>query len=170
MKRGAGLRKPESPVPDRNIIDKGSEEREAKTAIIAFDPVPKPLEKDEDNAKSDKIVNITSTSKKTRRPWTQYRRIVFILGCLLGILLAWAARSPDIQLEGLLESMDVADFFDDLKAVLPSTLPIGLVREAREIQEHSRQAALTGAFSVGEQMAREGMEAYYPVVMVSHLS
>ena len=101
-----------------------------------------------------------------KRPWMQYRRIIFIMGCFLGVVLAWAFRSPDLQLEGLLDSVDVADFFVDIRAALPSTLPIGLVREAREIQEHSRQTAGTGAFSIGEQMLRDGMSANYPVVMV----
>jgi hypothetical protein len=122
----------------------------------------------EDSAAADSYSGLDAPSGKRRRPWTQYRRVVFIFGCLLGLVLAWAARSPDIQLDGLLDSMDIADFFDDLKAALPSTLPIGLVREAREIQEHSRQTAATAAFSVGEQMAHEGMKAHYPVVMVLH--
>jgi hypothetical protein len=96
----------------------------------------------------------------------QYRRIIFILGCILGVALAWAFRSPDLQLEGLLDSVDMADFFDDIKAALPSALPIGLVKEAREIQEHTRQTAGTGAFSIGEQMLRDGMAAHHPVIMV----
>jgi len=104
--------------------------------------------------------------QERRRPWMQYRRIIFILGCFLGVILAWAFRSPDLQLEGLLDSVDVADFFDDIRAALPSALPIGLLREAREIQEHTRQTAGTGAFSIGEQMLRDGMSANYPVVMV----
>ena len=104
-----------------------------------------------------------------KRSWTQYRRLVFILGCIMGIMLAWAFRSPDLLLDGLLDSVDMADFFDDLKAALPSTLPIGLVREAKEIQQHSRQAAGSGAFSIGEQMFMGGMSAHYPVVMVKYL-
>ena len=108
----------------------------------------------------------TTILLKGKRPWTQYRRIIFVLGCLLGILVAWVFQSPDLQLESLLDAVDMADFFDDLKSALPSALPIGLVREAREIQDHSRQTAGTGAFSIGEQMAREGMTSHYPVVMV----
>lgn len=105
-------------------------------------------------------------STSSGRSWIQYRRIVFILGCILGVALAWAFRSPDLQLEGLLDSVDMADFFDDLKAALPSALPISLVKEAREIQEHTRQGVGTGAFSIGEQMFREGMSAHHPVIMV----
>ena len=101
-----------------------------------------------------------------RRPWTQYRRIVFVLGCIMGVILAWGFRSPELQLEGLLDSVDMADFFDDLKAALPSALDIGLVKEAKEIQAHSRERAATGAFSVGEQMFQKGMSARYPVVLV----
>lgn len=104
--------------------------------------------------------------EKPRRPWTQHRRIIFILGCAIGVILAWAFRSPDLQLEGLLDSVDMPDFFDDIKAVLPSALPIGLVREATEIQEHSRKSALNGAFSIGDYMSKEGMTGHYPVVMV----
>lgn len=115
----------------------------------------------------DESAFVQLPQKITKRSWTQYRRLVFILGCVMGIILAWAFRSPDLQLEGLLDSVDMADFFDDLKAALPSALPIGLVREAKEIQEHSRQrASSTGAFSIGEQMFQEGLSANYPVVMV----
>jgi hypothetical protein len=114
----------------------------------------------------DDVASVCLSSATSRRSWTQYRRIIFILGCVMGAVLAWAFRSPDLQLEGLLDSVDMADFFDDLKAAIPSALPIGLVKEAKEIQEHSRQSAGTGAFSIGEQMLQEGMSANYPVVMV----
>jgi hypothetical protein len=101
-----------------------------------------------------------------RRSWTQYRRIVFILGCLMGVLLAWAFRSPDLQLEGLLESVDMADFFDDIRAALPAALPVGIVKEAKEIEKHSRESVASGAFSIGAQMHRDGLSANYTVVMV----
>lgn len=109
-------------------------------------------------------------SEEGSRPWMQYRRIIFALGCILGVALAWAFRSPDLQLEGLLDSVDMADFFYDIKAALPSALPLSLVKEAREIQEHTRQTVGTGAFSIGEQMLREGMSAHHPVIMVRHPS
>lgn len=120
----------------------------------------------EEIVQTEDDMEVLTPPSNLKRPWTQYRRIIFVLGCLLGLLVAWVFQSPDLQLESLLESVDMADFFDDLKSALPSALPIGIVREAREIQEHSRQAAGTGAFSIGEQMAREGMRANYPVVMV----
>jgi len=101
-----------------------------------------------------------------RRSWTQYRRIVFILGCLVGLLLAWIFRSPDLQLEGFLDSVDMADFFDDIKAALPAALPVGIVKEAKEIQKHTRESVGTGAFSIGEQMHQDGLSANFPVVMV----
>jgi len=104
--------------------------------------------------------------EKVKRPWLQYRRIIFILGIIMGLVVAWAFRSPDLQFEGLLDSVDMADFFDDLKAALPSALPIGLVKEAKEIQQHSRHTVDTGAFSIGERMYMEGKAANYPVVMV----
>lgn len=118
----------------------------------------------------DELVFVSPPLNKGKRSWTQYRRVIFILGCVMGVVLAWAFRSPDLQLEGLLDSVDMADFFDDLKAALPSTLPIGLVREAKEIQERSGQTSTTRAFSTGEQMLQEGMSANYPVVMVSFSS
>jgi phospholipid:diacylglycerol acyltransferase len=107
------------------------------------------------------------TVEKVKRSWLQYRRIIFILGIIMGLVVAWAFRSPDLQLEGLFDSVDMADFFDDLKAALPSALPIGLVKEAKEIQQHSRQTAGTGAFSIGERMYMDGKVANYPVVMVN---
>jgi hypothetical protein len=115
---------------------------------------------------NDELAFVRQPPEKQKRPWTQYPRIVFILGCVMGIVLAWVFRAPDLQLEGLLDSVDMADFFDDLKAALPSALPMGLLREAKEIQKHSRQTVGSGAFSIGEQMVQEGMSAHYPVVMV----
>ena len=105
-------------------------------------------------------------AEAAKRSWTQYRRIVFILGCIMGLLLAWVFRSPDLQLEGFLDSVDMADFFDDIKAALPAALPVGIVKEAKEIQKHTRESVGTGAFSVGEQMHRDGLSANFPVVMV----
>jgi hypothetical protein len=101
-----------------------------------------------------------------KRPLKYYKRVIFSLGCLVGIVLAWAFRTPDIQLEGLLDSIDVGDFFDDIKAALPSALPYGIVKEAKEIQEHSRQSAKYSAFSIGDQLSQEGLSAHYPVIMV----
>src|SRR5271163_1259269 len=103
-----------------------------------------------------------------RRSWTQYRRIIFVLGCLMGLILAWTFQPPDLQLDALLDSVDMADLFDDIRAALPSALPMGLVKEAREIQENSRKSYKgTGAFSIGEQLSHEGLTANYPVVMVT---
>ena len=129
-------------------------------------PLTRTTTREEITQTDDEVVIVQPPGK---RSWTQYRRLVFVLGCIMGIMLAWAFRSPDLQLEGLLDSVDMADFFDDLKAALPSALPIGLVKEAKEIQQHSRQAAGSGAFSIGEQMFTEGMSAHYPVVMVQCL-
>jgi hypothetical protein len=129
-------------------------------------PLARTTTREEITQTDDESTFPSHPQEKIKRSWIQYRRLVFVLGCIMGIALAWAFRSPDLQLEGLLDSVDVADFFDDLKAVLPSALSIGLLREAKEIQENSRQRASSGAFSVGEQMFQVGMSAYYPVVMV----
>jgi hypothetical protein len=101
-----------------------------------------------------------------KRPLKYYKRVIFSLGCLVGMVFAWAFRSPDIQLEGLLDSIDMGDFFDDIKAALPSALPYGIMKEAKEIQEHSRQSAKYSAFSIGDQLSQEGLSAHYPVIMV----
>jgi hypothetical protein len=124
----------------------------------------------EENTQTDEGADITEqTVKAEKRKLRHYKRIIFVLGCVMGVVLAWAFRSPDLQLEGLLDSVDMADFFDDIKAALPSALPMGLVKEAREIQEHSRQSAAYGAFSIGEQLSREGLSAHHPVIMVSSI-
>jgi hypothetical protein len=129
-------------------------------------PLTRTTTKEEITQTDDEVVNVQPPGK---RSWSQYRRLVFVLGCIMGMMLAWAFRSPDLQLEGLLDSVDMADFFDDLRAAFPSALPTGLVKEAKEIQQHSREAAGSGAFSIGEQMFTEGMSAHYPVVMVQCL-
>ena len=150
------------PEVDEDQISEENEEHEE------HDASPKPsltrsTTREEITQTDDELLPIV---EKVKRPWLQYRRIIFILGIILGVAVAWVFRSPDLQLEGLLESMDMADFFDDLKAALPSALPIGLVKEAKEIQQHSRQTVGTGAFSIGERLYMEGKAANYPVVMV----
>jgi hypothetical protein len=150
------------PEVDEDQISEENEEHEE------HDASPKPsltrsTTREEITQTDDELLPIV---EKVKRPWLQYRRIIFILGIILGVAVAWVFRSPDLQLEGLLDSMDMADFFDDLKAALPSALPIGLVKEAKEIQQHSRQTVGTGAFSIGERLYMEGKAAHYPVVMV----
>jgi hypothetical protein len=136
------------------------------TQVSSGIPLVRTTTREEITQTDDNPAFMKGPPKKNERPWTQYRRIIFFLGCILGVALAWVFRSPELQLEGLLDSVDMADFFDDIKAALPSALPISLVKEAREIQEHTRQTAGTGAFSIGEQMLRDGMAAHHPVIMV----
>src|SRR5213075_1517499 len=126
----AGVRR----VDDANSRETGIIGLKLKESATSVNRTLKTPDEKENTSETSNNFGADLVDQTQRRPWTQYRRIAFILGCILGIFLAWAARSPDIQLDGLLESMDMADFFDDLKAALPSTLPIGLVREAREIQ------------------------------------
>ena len=147
-------------------IDEGNLEKLEYETNTPRTPLRRTTTREELTQTDDEVAVVQPPGK---RSWTQYRRLVFVLGCIMGIMLAWAFQSPDLQLEGLLDSVDMADFFDDLKASLPSALPINLVREAKEIQQHSRQAAGGGAFSIGEQMFKEGMSAHYPVVMVQCL-
>lgn len=149
---------------DEGVLDMlESDDDEANAPRI---PLRRTITREEITQTDDEVVVAQPLRK---RPWTEYRRLVFALGCIMGIMLAWAFRSPDLQLEGLLDSVDMANFFGDLKAALPSALPIGLMREAKEIEQHSREAAGSGAFSIGEQMFKEGMSAHYPVVMVQCL-
>jgi hypothetical protein len=149
-----------SPEPPAELV--GIQATQASPRV----PLVRTTTREEITQTDDNPAFMQGPPKKNERPWMQYRRFIFILGCILGVALAWAFRSPDLQLEGLLDSLDMADFFDDIKAALPSALPISLVREAREIQEHTRQTAGTGAFSIGEQMLRDGMSAHHPVIMV----
>jgi len=136
-------------------------------AVISRQPtLSRTTTKEEITQTDDELAFVHNSLGRGKRPWTQYRRFIFVLGCFMGVILAWAFQSPDLQLEGLLDSVDMADFFDDLKAALPSALPMGLVREAKEIQAHSRQSAGTGAFSIGEQMVQDGFSSHYPVIMV----
>lgn len=163
---------PDDTTGSENRVEQldGEDLEDSQSDKDASQPLTRTTTREEITQTDDELAFMQPPHEKTKRSWTQYRRLVFVLGCIMGIALAWAFRSPDLQLEGLLDSVDMADFFDDLKAALPSALPIGLVREAKEIQIHSRQRAGTGAFSIGEQMFQEGMSANYPVVMVQNLS
>jgi len=150
------------PEVDEDQINEENEEQEEHDASPKLS-LTRSTTREEITQTDDELLPIVENVK---RPWLQYRRIIFILGIIMGVAVAWVFRSPDLQLENLLDSVDMADFFDDLKAVLPSALPIGLVKEAKEIQQHTRKIVDTGAFSIGERLYMEGKTANYPVVMV----
>ncbi|KAK9322897.1 Lecithin:cholesterol acyltransferase-domain-containing protein [Lipomyces orientalis] len=103
--------------------------------------------------------------RKHRKSLKQSRRLVFFLGALLGIVLAWYfAAAPEFSLESLndLNLDSFAEFFEDMKG----KLPYGMLQEANDISQKEQTMLKTEAFAVGKAMYGEGLRAKYPVIMV----
>ncbi|KAK7207484.1 Phospholipid:diacylglycerol acyltransferase [Myxozyma melibiosi] len=108
----------------------------------------------------------SSREKKTEKKLSQSRRVTFFLGALIGIALAWyfAANQQLVSLEALgdLNLDSLPKFMEDMRDMLP----IGMLKEASDIQKKEQSKAKSESFAVGKAMYEEGYRAMHPVVMV----
>ncbi|KAI9702162.1 MAG: hypothetical protein M1820_006244 [Bogoriella megaspora] len=93
------------------------------------------------------------TSSKRRHAW------IFVLGGLFGLFLAgmFASNNDMIDLPSLTD-MNLDSLMD--------VLPAGLVKDARDIQRHERDAVNYDSFSVGLHAQSQGITAHHPVIMI----
>ncbi|KAK9496172.1 Lecithin:cholesterol acyltransferase-domain-containing protein [Lipomyces doorenjongii] len=113
----------------------------------------------------DKVTKQELPHRKHRKPLKQSRRVVFFLGALLGIILAWYfAASPEFSLDSLndLNLDSFAEYFEDMKG----KLPYGILKEANDISQKEQTMLKTEPFAVGRAMYLDGLRAKHPVVMV----
>lgn len=98
-------------------------------------------------------------SKKPR--WFQTKKVVFLFGALLGLLLAgYTAQTNDIVSMDALTELGMDRWIEELKDYLPNSI----VREAKDFGKE--QAALSESFAVGKALREEGLHAKYPVVLI----
>ncbi|MCJ1356365.1 MAG: hypothetical protein MMC33_006360 [Icmadophila ericetorum] len=107
------------------------------------------------------LVVSASKLKRLKLPRQSKRRngLIFGLGGLFGILVAayFANRQDVINFEGLLD-MNLDSILD--------VIPAGIIREARDITQHERDAVNYDSFSVGLYLQAQGIKAYHPVIMI----
>ncbi|KAK9457668.1 Lecithin:cholesterol acyltransferase-domain-containing protein [Dipodascopsis uninucleata] len=101
-----------------------------------------------------------------RKSFKQSKRLIFFLGALLGIVLAWyfAAAQEFVTLETFNDlNLDaLSEFVEDVKG----KLPVGMLNDAKEILGNESSLYKREAFAVGRHMYKEGLRAKHPVVMV----
>ncbi|BFZ60874.1 phospholipid:diacylglycerol acyltransferase [Saitoella coloradoensis] len=105
--------------------------------------------------------------KKKPTPFREKKRFIFGLGAFIGVLLAVLfAKPPQVDnsmWEVMLEAMDNSDWVEDIRGVLPS----GFLNEAKRMEAASKGTTLKGdPFSAGIALAKKGVTANHPVVMV----
>ncbi|KAL2358409.1 Lecithin:cholesterol acyltransferase-domain-containing protein [Cryomyces antarcticus] len=104
-----------------------------------------------------KLQKLTKASKskgnKRRNAW------IFGLGGIFGIIVAgFFASSNDI--------IDLASLADVNLDSIMDVLPAGLIKDARDLQRHERDAVNYDSFSVGLHAQSQGIKAKHPVIMI----
>ncbi|KAL9000827.1 MAG: hypothetical protein Q9169_000581 [Polycauliona sp. 2 TL-2023] len=119
---------------------------------------PNPTRKDKDGehvtlVPTSKLKKLSSKRSK-RRQW-----LVFGLGGLFGIIVAafFAQQNDVINLEGLMD-MNLDSLLD--------AIPAGIVKDAKDITRHEREAVNYDSFTVGLHLQSQGVKARHPVIMI----
>ncbi|MCJ1481902.1 hypothetical protein MMC06_002063 [Schaereria dolodes] len=111
--------------------------------------------------KGEEVRLIPVSRLKTLTPKRSKRRngLIFSLGGLFGISVAafFANQQDVIRFEGL---MDLS--FESLIDVIPA----GIVKDAKDITQHERDAVNYDSFSVGLHLQSQGIKALHPVIMI----
>ncbi|KZF21815.1 Phospholipid:diacylglycerol acyltransferase [Xylona heveae TC161] len=84
---------------------------------------------------------------------------IFVLGGLVGVFVAlfFAHQNDVINFEGLAELN-----LDSLIDVIPASI----MKDARDIQQHERDAVNYDAFAIGLHLSNQGIKAKHPVIMI----
>jgi phospholipid:diacylglycerol acyltransferase len=102
----------------------------------------------------DELKSLTKKKPKRRTTW-----FVFVLGGLLGVIAAafFANQSDVLSLEGLMD-MNLDSLFD--------VIPAGIIKDAKDLQQHEREAVNYDSFMVGLHLQAQGVQAKHPVIMI----
>ncbi|MCJ1285082.1 hypothetical protein MMC26_004420 [Xylographa opegraphella] len=104
-----------------------------------------------------KLRNLTlKTHKRSKRR----NVLIFAFGGLFGLFVAayFANQQDVVNLNGLIDM----NFYESLLDIIPS----GIVKEAKDLQRHERDATNYDSFSVGLHLQSQGVRALHPVIMV----
>ncbi|KAF2152760.1 Phospholipid:diacylglycerol acyltransferase [Myriangium duriaei CBS 260.36] len=140
----------------RRFLNVVAPDSPASTPALSREGSPNP-----DTADQYRIVPEKHLKKLTAKPKGTKRRNawVFVLGGLFGILVAgFFAGGNDLIDMATLREMNLDSFLD--------VLPAGLLRDAKELQKHERDAVNYDSFSVGLHAQSQGIKAHHPVIMI----
>ncbi|CDO95624.1 unnamed protein product [Kluyveromyces dobzhanskii CBS 2104] len=110
----------------------------------------------------------TADEGDAEKSWKDSRRFIFIIGAVLGLMLAlWAGSSGDKYKNELFDNFfafeSVQNYVGDWKELLPSSVS-GLIED---FQFDNNQADLTESFAVGKQLRNDlGLSDKHPLVIV----
>ncbi|KAI9787579.1 MAG: hypothetical protein M1839_000110 [Geoglossum umbratile] len=126
--------------------------------LVGGDPSPR----GESPARADPV-RLAPISKINEPQRGRKRRFGFIfgLGGLFGIIVAgyFANRNDVLNINlDLLSDLNLDTFLD--------VIPAGILKEARDISQHEKEAASFDSFSVGLHLYSQGFRAHHPVVMI----
>ncbi|KAI9815173.1 MAG: hypothetical protein M1832_005575 [Thelocarpon impressellum] len=96
---------------------------------------------------------------KAERGHKRRTGLIFTLGGLFGLMAAafFANRADVVSLE-MLADWNLDSFLD--------VIPAAILRDAKDLQAHEREAVNYDSFSVGLNLMAQGIQAHHPVVMV----
>ncbi|KAI9850625.1 MAG: hypothetical protein M1838_005339 [Thelocarpon superellum] len=112
-----------------------------------------------DTSTKEEVRLVPVSKLKPRRGTKRRHGFVFTLGGVFGIVLAafFANRHDVIHLD-MLADLNLESFLD--------VIPAGILKDAKDIQQHERETVNYDSFSVGLQLRAQGITASHPVVMI----
>ncbi|KAI9836160.1 MAG: hypothetical protein M1837_003448 [Sclerophora amabilis] len=107
-------------------------------------------------------VHVIPGSKKTitiKKGGKRRHGLVFGLGGIFGIAIAafFADRHDVINFDALVD-MNLDSLLD--------VIPVGILKDAKDIQAHERETVNYDSFSIGRHLLSQGVHAQHPVIMV----
>lgn len=100
--------------------------------------------------------------KKSRfRKWLKTKRFMFIVGALLGVVIAgYSAKQNDLVSMELLSDLSIDSMLDDFRDMLP----LSVLKEAKNLEND--QSIMSESFAVGNALRAQNLTAKYPVVLI----
>ena len=130
-------------------------------------PVPSNESKPEVRRRNS-LKKVASNEFSDNKSWKDSRRLVFVFGTVLGLVLAlWVGSSSDGYKKDLFDNFyvfeSVQNYVGDWKELLPSSVS-GLIAD---FQFDNTQADLTESFAVGKQLRKEmNLTDKHPIIIV----
>ncbi|KAF2436176.1 lecithin,cholesterol acyltransferase /Acyl-ceramide synthase [Tothia fuscella] len=127
----------------------------------SLSPTPSREETPTDHHDDDDYLSAAKDLQNLVKKGTSKRRTlwIFVLGGLFGIVVAlfFIGHNQIVEFAGL-QDFNLDSIFD--------VLPAGMLREAKEFQQHEKAAVNYDSFAVGLHAKSEGVIAKHPVIMI----
>ncbi|SLM37034.1 phospholipid:diacylglycerol acyltransferase [Lasallia pustulata] len=123
------------------------------TRDVSYDAIP-------ERGEEVRLVPVSKLKKLSDGHKSKRRNgFVFGLGGLFGLIVAafFANQHDVISFEGIMD-LNLESVFD--------VIPAGIIRDAKELTEHERNAVKYDSFAVGLHLQSQGIKAVHPVIMI----